>query len=62
MCTQVTSEQREEMGGKKVNLNHLLNFTFEHEEAFYSSGKVGPRVRHVGKESFYNKEQFIQAK
>jgi len=50
------------MGGKKVNLNHLLNFTYAHEDTFYSSGRVGFRSKNSIKDSFYNKEQFIQAK
>ena len=58
----MTSEQREEMGGRKVNLNHLLNFTYEHEETFYSSGRVGFRSKTIARDSVYNKEQFIQSK
>lgn len=47
-------------GSKKVNLNHLLNFTFAKRE--YSSDNY--RGTHFGrvKTTKYNKEQFLQAK
>ena len=59
---QFPCEHRKEVGTKKVSLNHLLNFTYEHpEESFNGPNKFQYHKKTV-KNTFYNKEQFIQAK
>ncbi|CAK8691659.1 unnamed protein product [Clavelina lepadiformis] len=57
---QVTKEQREEMGGKKCNLNHLLKFTFDDEEAVHAPSRIYSKS-YGGGSSVFNKEKFIQA-
>lgn len=70
---QVTEEYPIDYGspllkGKKVNLNHLLNFSYARAETYddpphwRGAGARGSgRRRQSGKVS-YNKEQFLQAK
>ena len=54
-------------GGKKTNLNHLLNFTYEPRGQTTSVGRGGigwkRRNKWAGNGTLkYNKEQFLQAK
>ena len=72
---QVTQQRRDDFssvpvdkkGIKKVNLNHLLNFTFEDDHQSGSSvrGGGGHHYRSSvarNNATCFNKEQFIQAK
>ncbi|XP_070572655.1 E3 ubiquitin-protein ligase RNF10-like [Ptychodera flava] len=67
---EVTKSQRAEFGSalsygpKKINLNHLLNFTYSPREGSGSSGQSGlwkARNKWAHKRVRYNKEQFLQA-
>ncbi|XP_002736630.2 E3 ubiquitin-protein ligase RNF10-like [Saccoglossus kowalevskii] len=64
---EVTETQRAEFGSalsygpKKMNLNHLLNFTYSPRETTTNSGSWKVRNKWGTKRVRYNKEQFLQA-
>jgi hypothetical protein len=55
-------------GSKKTNLNHLLNFTYEsfrdrdHDQYEYEKFTKQFWSMKLSKNSFFSKEQFLQAK
>ncbi|KAL5017508.1 hypothetical protein ScPMuIL_007097 [Solemya velum] len=48
-------------GTRKVNLNHLLNFTLARRETYWGGGSACVRPRRSRNRVFYNKERFLQA-
>ncbi|OWF40272.1 RING finger protein 10 [Mizuhopecten yessoensis] len=46
---------------RKVNLNHLLNFSYSEPERYHNDGYMGRPNRSRVKSLRYNKEQFLQA-